>query len=78
MKFIDAREIVARKKYKCKLCGKDIDIGEIYLYQTFKFNNRVAHRKLHIDCEDSFYDALSEIDEKADFLLEESGSRSCE
>lgn len=41
----------ARKEHKCEYCGKKIEIGQKYSYETGKYDGDMFSRKLCLTCE---------------------------
>lgn len=54
---------MAKKIHKCEMCGKPIEVGETYSYETGKWDGDFFDRKMHLNCFEMFTMILHEMGE---------------
>jgi len=50
MDFYNYATPKAKKIHKCEMCGKPIEVGETYSYETGKWDGGFFDRKMHLKC----------------------------
>lgn len=53
MSFVCYRSRVARKRYRCYLCGQHIDIGDRHEYSTGVNEGDFWSMRLHVECSEA-------------------------
>jgi len=63
VEFAEVRHPVAKKKHKCEICGKVIEVGEKYHRYSGKYEGEFYDCKYCTDCDDRIKAYLDGIDE---------------